>query len=355
MSYKRVIVVHSYLAEHDDEVGRGEAPRNLDWGVRALRDQGFDVVVAHPGRGRSWLRRALSPLLGRIGHPAMEWRIWRMARPSDVLYSVTGDLLLLPLLRSLGLFRPRIVGWSYTAPPRAPWHNVHRWKQLPLFLRGIDAVCCLTPLSAAWARAQMRHARVVALYWGVDTRFYFPAPARPPSWFVCCGRAERDFATLIEALRGSSHRVKMVVLRAALDGLALSQNVELAGESPDRRLGYRELTSQVYAPAAAFLIPLLDSPNNASGYTNLLEAMAMGKPVIMTRTGCLDIDIEREQIGIYVAPNDPDGWRRAMDRISNDPAAAEAMGARARRLAEERFSYEGFGLQLARIIGEAQG
>ena len=50
----------------------------------------------------------------------------------------------------------------------------------------------------------------------------------------------------------------------------------------------------------------------------MLEAMAMRKPVLMTRSGCLHFDPSSRNFGILVEPGDSQGWSDAMNRILND-------------------------------------
>ena len=84
----------------------------------------------------------------------------------------------------------------------------------------------------------------------------------------------------------------------------------------------------------------------------MLEAMAMAKPVISTRTGALpgEIDVEKEGCGILVPPNDPAALARAMKTISDDPERAEAMGKAGRRLCENRYNIERYAADLHRFF-----
>ena len=50
----------------------------------------------------------------------------------------------------------------------------------------------------------------------------------------------------------------------------------------------------------------------------MLEGMAMKKPVIMTRSGCLHIDPASRNFGMLIEPKDSQGWSDAMNRILND-------------------------------------
>ena len=55
----------------------------------------------------------------------------------------------------------------------------------------------------------------------------------------------------------------------------------------------------------------------ANGFTNLMEAMAVGQPVIVTRTGALpgEIDVEKAGCGIFVPPGNPDALAEAIDTL----------------------------------------
>ena len=60
-------------------------------------------------------------------------------------------------------------------------------------------------------------------------------------------------------------------------------------------------------------IPLTGNKHDTCGYTECLEAMAMGKPVIMTKSGCLDLNLEKEGVGLYVNPKDAEDWVKRLN------------------------------------------
>jgi glycosyltransferase involved in cell wall biosynthesis len=78
----------------------------------------------------------------------------------------------------------------------------------------------------------------------------------------------------------------------------------------------------------------------AVGFTELIELMAMGRPIILTRTGALptEIDVEKAGCGLHVPPNDPNALAKAIETIGNDPARAEAMGKASRQLCESHYN-----------------
>ena len=109
-------------------------------------------------------------------------------------------------------------------------------------------------------------------------------------------------------------------------------------------MSYEELLHEYYARCTASLIILKEdqTEDTAVGFTSLVEAMAMARPVILTRTGALpgEIDLEKAGCGLHVPPRDPIALTRAMDTLSEDPARAAEMGNVGRRLCEKRYNID---------------
>jgi glycosyltransferase involved in cell wall biosynthesis len=78
------------------------------------------------------------------------------------------------------------------------------------------------------------------------------------------------------------------------------------------------------------------------GLTELNDALALAKPVVMTRSPHIDVDIEAVGCGIWVDPGDLGGWRRALTRLREHPDEAQAMGAAGRRFAQESWNAQTF-------------
>jgi glycosyltransferase involved in cell wall biosynthesis len=70
---------------------------------------------------------------------------------------------------------------------------------------------------------------------------------------------------------------------------------------------------------------------------SILEAMALGRPVVATDVGGTPEQIEHERTGLLVAPGDVSGVAAALARLAADPATARAMGERGRERQRERF------------------
>ena len=72
----------------------------------------------------------------------------------------------------------------------------------------------------------------------------------------------------------------------------------------------------------------------------LIEAMAVGTPVVASRVaGHVEI-IDHEHTGLLVSPGDPDAFATAAHRILTDPALAATLAEEGRARALERYSVE---------------
>jgi glycosyltransferase involved in cell wall biosynthesis len=72
----------------------------------------------------------------------------------------------------------------------------------------------------------------------------------------------------------------------------------------------------------------------------VLEAMALGKPVIASDATGNAVIIQNDVNGLLVAPTDSEAWAAALDRMLTDPALAARLGAAAVRRARVDFPLE---------------
>ncbi len=91
-------------------------------------------------------------------------------------------------------------------------------------------------------------------------------------------------------------------------------------------------------------------PSHREGFPNaVLEAMAVGLPVVSTRVGAVTDMIEDGCGGYLVAPGDAAALAQAVDRLAGDPRLARRMGANNRRVCLERFTHSAVVARLSAI------
>lgn len=121
-------------------------------------------------------------------------------------------------------------------------------------------------------------------------------------------------------------------LQDALQHMAIGLGVERAC----RFVGVREDIAAVLAAADLFVLPSL-----SEGFPFvLLEALAMGRPVVATRVNGVPELIEDHKTGLLVPPRDPQALAAAIREVLSDPAAALRMGAAGRVVVQERFTVD---------------
>ncbi|MFT3925207.1 MAG: glycosyltransferase family 4 protein [Myxococcales bacterium] len=126
------------------------------------------------------------------------------------------------------------------------------------------------------------------------------------------------------------------------------QNRTLPAHVDARRYEYGELRD-LYAESSFVVVPLYENDFQA-GITTILEAMAMGKAVLVTGTIGQTDAIEDGQNGLYVAPGSVEGWRAAIERLRTDAALRTRLGRAARRWLEENATLERWALELAAAV-----
>jgi len=190
---------------------------------------------------------------------------------------------------------------------------------------------------------------IQVIRWFVDTHFFAPQPDAPIRDQICsAGMASRDYATLVAAARDLPVDVKI-----AADSPWFRQAVNIADDDIPARVEVRSYGTyaslrQLYAESLFVVIPLLDVDFSA-GYTVILEAMAMGKAVIVSRIKQQDDFVVDGWNGYYVEPGNVGQLRERIRRLLDHPEEAKRMGANGRAMVEERFTLDKY----VEVMGES--
>lgn len=163
---------------------------------------------------------------------------------------------------------------------------------------------------------------------------------------ACAGRVEpmKGQARLVEALGrlGEGRRTLRLLLCGEITDEGYRRHCEeIAGRCgiADRVqfLGHRPDVAEVLSAADLVVLPSLTGEAFPRA---VIEAMALGKPVVATDVGGTREAIGEAVTGYVVPPDDTAALAGRIARLLADAAARAAMGAAARGRAEERFSIE---------------
>jgi glycosyltransferase involved in cell wall biosynthesis len=134
-------------------------------------------------------------------------------------------------------------------------------------------------------------------------------------------------------------------LRLILTGSPMPALQEMAAQAGVRSqivyagvLPYEQL-QQVLACGDVMLLPLSNRTINVARFPNRFgDYLAAGRPIATNQTGEVGKIVVNEGIGV-AAPDHPDAYAQAVAALLADPAQRAQMGAKARTLAEHRFSW----------------
>ena len=169
-----------------------------------------------------------------------------------------------------------------------------------------------------------------------------PDPGANGDYLLAAGRVFRDYRTAIDAVRGTSFRLIIAGAVGVARGFQGDEQVEVLEEVPLERF------VRLIRDAAAVVVPLVDGKISA-GQTVLLQAMAMGKLVIATRTAGTEDYVEHMVDGVLVAPGSVEEMRRAMCAAA-DHELRRTLGGGARRRVERRHLAHHYSAGIRRLI-----
>ena len=206
---------------------------------------------------------------------------------------------------------------------------------------------------------------VVRIYNGLELTCFAPkrGPRERPPLVLAVGRLieKKGFDDLVRACSllataGVDFRCDIVGkgslehdLRALVKQLGLTGRVRLVGPLP------REQLVDLYPRGAVLAAPcVVGGDGNRDGLpTVLIEAMAMGVPVVATPVTGIPELVEDGVTGLLVPERDPSALARAIERLLGNEYLARRLAAAARRRIEESFDLQQNVAQLRRLFLEA--
>lgn len=164
---------------------------------------------------------------------------------------------------------------------------------------------------------------------GVDTQFWQPDCQLLGEYILAVGNdIRRDYQLLVKLARKMDERFVIVTRQ---DIGELPANVEqIQGDWHAQALSDAGLRS-LYQKSKLIVTPLIESVQ-PSGQSVCLQAMACGKPVVLTKTSGLWSQTMRDGENVLlVPPGDLDAVHRAVSRLAQDPGLCESIGNSARK------------------------
>jgi glycosyltransferase involved in cell wall biosynthesis len=185
----------------------------------------------------------------------------------------------------------------------------------------------------------------------VDQRFFVPeGDVAGGGYVLSVGREQRDYETLIEALRPL--RTPAVIVpgstwsHRSLTPLSVPDHVELR-----EGLSYSALRA-LYQAARLVVVPINPDTDYAAGVNGILEAMACARPVVASDTPGLSGYVRDGEDGRQVQPGDPLALRSVIEELWDDRGQAERLALAGRQTVEQERTIENFVARISDLIDE---
>lgn len=333
---------------------QGEFPSHFLYGACHLSSSGIDVVYHRsPSKEMSRLKTALYTA----------WRVLTCREHIDAVYATHyKGLELLILLRAIGIFRKPIVVWHHQ-PIVTPKSKLREWGGR-LFYRGMDRLIFFSQklVDDSLHSPKANPKRMVVGHWGADLDFYDRMRNQEKDArfiFIATGKEQRDQHTLIEAFNRTGLPLKLYI-GINPDPTVPNPNLDaVRSYKPAANIDVREICGLLpyeialdVAKAQCVAICCKHTRYTA-GLTTVVEALALGLPMVCSRNPQIPIDFDREDCGISVEYGDVEGWQRATSYLASHPDEARRMGERGRQIAEERFNDRQCASEVAAVLKEA--
>ncbi len=355
----KILLINAYdMEEHYEMYRKGLIPGHHLFGAPELAsDYNMEIIIPKQ------VKYSFLNTIGNLFDIALldqQIRAMIALRKCDILYApyAAADTKLILLAKLFGFIRKPIVILVHNPLFGKP--SKYKWKRklVRKLILTYDTIILLcqrmrTELIDAYDIDPVHAEKHLLLsHWGADMEFFekFSTPNTPATknFLISSGKSRRDFDLLIGAAAKIDFPFKIYCTPICFPKTKpIPKNVELlSGDFPFEQI------CRDYADARIILIPLSSDPEGTVGFTSLMDAMGMSKPAIMSENKNIDIDFDREKIGMIVNVNDVDGWVHAISQLLDNYSLLKEMGENCHRLGMGTFHLSNFVRDLAKALSD---
>lgn len=351
---RKVLFLFHPLKEIDGytEAWEEQLCRHHFWGYDSISESDYEIVNIEDFDKKHWLNSIGEKL--KITHLKQQIDAVRKSKDYDIIFvPYINYAFVLAVLKLLGLFHKPIVGIAHKiySTDETNWFLKLRQKIIRfIYLNGVDSPLFFNEaMQKADSTYGVKGNAGFLKSWGADLEFfqsYANNQEVPPAsnFFYAAGSSARDYKTLITAFNEIDFNLK-ITTSGDFDAELLKKitpNIIIDDSVP---AGWKSTTAlrKEYYNSYAVVIPVLQRKwFEVYGITVFMEAMAMGRPLIVTDSKLYPFDVEKEKVGLKVGYGDVAGWRQAANYLIDHPDEAREMGARSLYLAKHKYNYELF-------------
>ena len=285
-------------------------------------------------------------LLDKLAGPnaALAWECFRRRGQYDLIFT-DGEQVGIPL----AVFLKFLGRGSRKSLHAMIVHILSVQPKMAFFdLLGIQSTIDCFLVYATWqknfieTRWKVAASRVQWIPFQADGSFFQPSAGsddpNQPAAICSAGLEFRDYPTMLSAVDGMDVNVVLAAASPWSTRSDTTQQRKIPANVTVRRFSLFEMR-ELYARARFVVVPLFPV-NFQAGVTTIMEAMAMGKAVVVTRTPGQTDYVRDGETGVYVPPSDPAALRQAIQRLLDHPAEAQRLGQAGRELFSDKFDLD---------------
>jgi len=323
-----------------------------------IKQKDIEIKVVSPNRSKK-LAIFIFKLLGNEGlNLWVQIKLIKESHKCDLIYyAADRHPYLIALARILGICKAPILMLCHFSYDTSAVDN--RLKKYILALerllvfRGVDKIVfnCETVMTLAANNFKVPERHLNNSGWGADISYFSKRDQldfkTPETFYFAAGGANRDYKTLFAAFRRMPYNLVVSCPKYVIDRESpLPKNIIHWDYSSQGMQAYSTLRS-LYQKSKAVLIPILYCNHVANGASVFVEALACGKPILISDQKTNYLNVELERVGKKVKMHSADDWVEKIRILEDDPKETSAMGERAYLIAKNRYNYKLFSDNIA--------
>ena len=188
--------------------------------------------------------------------------------------------------------------------------------------------------------------------WGADLSFW--NNSKPvdynEGYFLSLGKMNRDYQILKSVFETSNHKLVIASNNTTIfeDHKISESNIRVKDVNRGRS-GHDEVL-KLYQGAIAVIVTLSYPNDQATGASVIVEALSMGKPVIVTFQEANLIDVEKEKVGIFVKRGCKYSLIEAINKISKNENLRLKMSKNALNYTKNKCNYTIFSNEINKYL-----
>ena len=326
-----------------------EYPKS-EFGYYTMKRNGVDITPYTPewSGWKGWLKKKsphlFGPLFTQLGFLSRQ-------KDYDLIY-VAFDMHLLPLaiVKMVGICRKPIFVLSHFTYSQRYTQNkfkkIYKRIERKFVFQFIDKLSfaneVLLNIASNDSKVPTRHSN--SAHWGTVLGFYNKSlydVSPTENFYMAAGGMNRDYSTLIHAFK----KIPDIELRVFAKYRDYTKDEDLPTNvhfidlmDGNTYVSAHKALRDYYYDCKAILLPIDYINDVPNGATVLVEALAMGKPIIITSADTNYIDVEKEGCGMTVKPHDEDDWVRVLTYMEKHPDELHKMGQKSYELAMKKYN-----------------